>query len=175
MEEVAEMTMEEQQKWMNKIPGDTPYEKTKTLQGRYNNILKITDRSKLWWGKDLAAQLKITRDSRKEKLTDNLAQEARVRRWKEEQAKVRALIKEKKTKCWQKFCKDNGTKDPWEITKWAKDPWRLKGTVGKLTDTDGNVLVTDGEKVQGLVRDHFGWDDDRRRVGRKRMTRKRRR
>ena len=81
---------------------------------------------------ELTKQLKVIRKSRKEKVTDVTTREERNGSWKKEQKKMRRLVKEKKMKYWQKFYKENGEKDPWEITKWAKDPWRLKGSMGKL-------------------------------------------
>ena len=53
------------------------------------------------------------------------------------------LVQEKKKACWQRFCEDNGDKDVLEVTKWAKDPWRLNGTMGKLIDIEGRRLESD--------------------------------
>jgi len=77
---------------------------------------------------------------------------------------MRMLVREKKKECWQAFCEENGEKDLWEIVKWAKDPWHLKATMGDLTDTAGVPLKTDSEKKNGLVRDHFGWRNEGRKV-----------
>jgi len=77
---------------------------------------------------------------------------------------MRTLVREKKKECWQAFCKENGEKDPWEIVKWAKGPWHLKATMGDLTDTTGVTLKTDNEKKNGLIRDHFGWRKEGRKV-----------
>jgi len=60
--------------------------------------------------------------------------------------------------------KKTGEKDLWEIVKWAKDPWHLKATMGDLTDTTGVPLKTDNEKKNGLIRDHFGWRNEVRKV-----------
>jgi len=148
----------------NRIPGRTPYEKLKHLRERYNKCLKITECSKLWWDNELTKQWKVTRKSRKEKVTEVTTREERYEGWKKEQKKIRRLVKEKKMKCWQKFCKENEEKNPWEITKWAKDPWRLKGLMGKLTNQDRMELSTEKSKVQGLVKNNFGWIDNGRRV-----------
>jgi len=116
-----------------RIPGKNPYEKLKQLHDRYNKCLKIMERSKLWWDDELTVQLKAMRKSRKEKVTEKTSREEKNEKWKKKQKKIRRMVREKKTKCWQNFCKENKEKDPWEITKWAKDPWRLKGSMGKLT------------------------------------------
>jgi len=68
---------------------------------------------------------------------------ARIKRWKTEKYKIRTIVREKKKECCQTFCKENGEKDPWEIVKWAKDPWPLKAimhyqrTFGALTPCYG--------------------------------------
>lgn len=41
--------------------------------------------------------------------------------------------------------------DPWEIIKWAKDPWSLKGTMQNLTDVDWNILGKGEDKVARLM------------------------
>jgi len=73
---------------------------------------------------------------------------------------MRTLVRTKKKECWQAFCEDNEEKDPWEIVKWAKDPWHLIATMGDLTDTAGVPLKMDCEKKKGLIRDHFGWRNE---------------
>jgi len=77
---------------------------------------------------------------------------------------MRALVREKKKECWQKFCEEHGEKDSWEIVKWAKDPSHLKGMMKKLVDVGGVELRSDEEKVTGLVKDYFGWREDGRGV-----------
>ena len=73
--------------------------------------------------------------------------------------KFTMMIAEKKEKCWRTYCKENGGKDPWEIVRWAKDPWWLKTRMRNLRNVEGERLVTDQEKVEGLVGDLFGWTD----------------
>ena len=41
--------------------------------------------------------------------------------------------------------------------RWAKDPWRLKTRMRNLKDKEGRALGSEKEKVEGLVRDLFGW------------------
>jgi len=77
---------------------------------------------------------------------------------------MRKLVREKKKECSQAFCEENGEKDLWEIVKWAKDPWHLKATMGDLIDATGVPLKTDNEKKNGLIRDHFGWINEGRKV-----------
>ena len=51
-----------------------------------------------------------------------------------------------------------------EIVKWAKDPWPLKAMMGDLTGTAGVPIKTDNQKKNGLIRDHFGWRNEGRKV-----------
>jgi len=41
-----------------------------------------------------------------------LTQRDRRIRWQAEKKKMRALVREKKKKYWQKFCEEHGKKDP---------------------------------------------------------------
>ena len=66
------------------------------------------------------------------------------------------MVKEKKEKCWRRFCEEHGERDPWEIVKWAKDPWKIKESMRDLKDKQGRWLETDQEKADGLNRDLFG-------------------
>ena len=46
----------------------------------------------------------------------------RWKKWKREKVKLKWMIREKKRNCWQKFLKEHGTKDPWEVVRLAKNP-----------------------------------------------------
>jgi len=103
----------------------------------------------------------------------SLDQVARIKRWKLEKDKMSTMVREKKKQCWQAFCEENGKKDPWEIVKWAKDLWHLKATMGDQTDTKEVPLKTDNEKKNGLIRDHFEWKKEGRKVDEKEEERER--
>ena len=79
----------------------------------------------------------------------------KYRRWKVCAEKLKKMIAEKKERCWRKYCEKNGRRDLWEVVRWAKDPWRLKTRMRNMTDMEGKRLVTDQEKVEGLVGDVF--------------------
>src|SRR6266576_5844199 len=83
----------------------------------------------------------------------------RVRRWKGEAAKMGYLVKEKKEKCWRRFCEEHGEKDPWEVIRWAKDPLRIKEKMKRLYNREGEELLSDEEKVRGLIGDIFGQEE----------------
>ena len=46
----------------------------------------------------------------------------RWKKWIGEKVKVKWMIREKKRNCWQKFLKEHGTKDQWEVVRLAKNP-----------------------------------------------------
>jgi len=122
-----EMVEEDEKKgdfhWYKELEGNTLYEKLKLLRQVCCSTMRITEKSKRWWDKELSEQLKITRDTRRGKRSNrSLDQAARIKRWKTEKDKIRTLVREKKKKCWQAFCEENREKDLWEIVKWAKDP-----------------------------------------------------
>ena len=66
------------------------------------------------------------------------------------------MILDGKRKCWEDFCTESGEKSPWEVVRWAKDPWRLKDRMGRIRRADGEWLESRRDRVDGLVRDLFG-------------------
>jgi len=67
------------------------------------------------------------------------------------------MIRRKKRACWIKFITEQGDKDPWQVARVAKDPFRLRQYMGNLTDVQGNPLDTDQDKVQGIKEQHLVW------------------
>ena len=105
----------------------------------------------------LKAIRRATRGGKKRKQD----QQERFRNWRAASPKLKHMIGEKKPKRWQKFCEEHGHRDPWEVVRWAKDPWRLRTKMRRLKMKEGKELISEQEKVQGLVQDLFGWDKDR--------------
>ncbi|RPB20139.1 hypothetical protein L211DRAFT_852542 [Terfezia boudieri ATCC MYA-4762] len=155
---------ESEERWYRGLQGDTPYKKLQALRAECSKKLKIIGWSKRWWDEELSAQLRITRRSRRENLGEELTQEARARRWKAQKEKLRGMIRQKKRECWQAFCEEKGAKDPWDIVKWAKDPWHLRQHMKGLADAEGRPLLDDNDKAKGLIRDHFSWKEDGRKL-----------
>ena len=62
------MAEEDEQKgdfhWYDQLEGNTPYKKLKLLRQACSSTMRITEKSKRWWDKELSDQLKITRDAR---------------------------------------------------------------------------------------------------------------
>lgn len=81
-----------------------------------------------------------------------------------EKEKMKTMVREKKKKYWKRFCKENSEKDLWEVVKWAKDLWRIREVMKSLKDIDDNLLNTDEEKEEGLVRNHFGSNEGGRKL-----------
>ena len=79
--------------------------------------------------------------------------------WKVEVAKMKGLIRKKKEACWQRFREESGDRNPWEVVRWAKDPFRLGERMRVLRDAEGTQLDSSQEKVDGFVRDVFREED----------------
>lgn len=62
------------------------------------------------------------------------------------------MVGDKKEKCWRTFCEKLG----------YRDSWRLRTSMSNLRDLDGTTLVMDQQKSNGLVRNHFVWNDEMR-------------
>ena len=64
---------------------------------------------------------------------------------------------EEKRACWAKFITEQGDKDPWLVAKVARDPFHLRRYMGDLTDAQGNLLITNQDKVKGITEQHLVW------------------
>ena len=82
----------------------------------------------------------------------------RWEKWKGEKVKHKWMIREKKRNCWQKFVKEHGTKDPWEVVRLAKNPWGSKSRMKTLKDPDGKVIKEE-DRAGALEKAHFLWHD----------------
>ena len=70
------------------------------------------------------------------------------------------MIREKKRNCWHKFLKENGSKDPWDVVRLAKNPWGSKTRMKTLKDLEGKEIKEE-EKAKALEKAHFLWDEGR--------------
>ena len=134
--------------WYRDLVGETAYDKLLDLRQKHLKLLRVCGRSKRWWNGEIAAQLAVVRDRRR--------RHGRNGEWVRERYRLRNLIRDGKRKCWENFCTESGEKSPWEVVRWARDPWRLKKRMGRLRRADGEWLESEGDKVDGLVRDLFG-------------------
>ena len=76
--------------------------------------------------------------------------------WVNEWYRLRNLVQDAKPKCWQDFCTESGERSPWEVVRWARDPWWLKERKGRLQGADGTWVELERDQVDGLVKDLFG-------------------
>ncbi|KAF8417934.1 hypothetical protein EV426DRAFT_681503 [Tirmania nivea] len=133
-------------KWNKYIDANPLY--TPTHHGdAYNHLCEVarklckqkeaTPRSKKWWDEELNVQLKRTKMAGRkgegyEKARDDLHR----------------MIKRKKKEGWGKFLEEHGHKDPWEVVRIAKDPFKCSPLMGDIMTEDGRILTTDQEKVR---------------------------
>ena len=75
---------------------------------------------------------------------------------------MKRIGKEKKDVCWRSFCEETGLQSPWEVVRWARDPWRERERMRRLKDARGRWLEADGEKVRCLMSEVFGRSDEGR-------------
>ena len=71
---------EEEGRWYRALKGSLLYKKLKLLRSLCNKRIKVYERSKRWWDKELSNQLQKTRQIRKEKEGAGINQEGRVGR-----------------------------------------------------------------------------------------------
>ena len=69
---------------------------------------------------------------------------------------MKRMVREKKDRCSRTFCEDSGLRDPWEVVRWARDPWRTCIRMEHLWGSNGRWLEDDGTKVESLVKDVLG-------------------
>ena len=122
--------------------------------------MKINERSKRWWDKELSEQVtKVAaagRGGKGESSKENNTM--RWKKWKGEKVKLKWMIREKKRNCWQKFLKEHGTKDPWEVVRLAKNPWGLKSRMKTLRDLNAKVIEEE-DRAEALEKAHFLWQE----------------
>ena len=113
--------------------------------------IRICGRSKRWWDEELTAQVKHVRRERRKVSRVGHRNVLRA-----EISRMKAMVKEKKDRCWRALCGDSGLQSPCEVVRWARDPWRERERMGRLRDVGGRWLEGDEEKVRSLVSEVFG-------------------
>ena len=64
------------------------------------------------------------------------------------------MIREKKRNGWHKFLKENGSKDPWNVVRLAKNPLGSKTRMKTLRDQEGNEIKEE-EKARAHEKAHL--------------------
>ncbi|KAF8426088.1 hypothetical protein EV426DRAFT_662632 [Tirmania nivea] len=105
------------------------------LAERFCRTKEATPRSKKWWDKELATQLKKTRRAGR-----------KGEGYEQARKDLHRLITKKKKICWDRFLEEHGHKDPWEVARIAKDPFKCSPLMGDIMTEDGRLLTTDQEK-----------------------------
>ena len=116
---LAATLADEDEKWYGDLAGRTTYDKLLDLRRKHLKLLKVCGRNKRWWNGEITAQLAVVRDHRR--------RHGRNGEWVREQYRFCNLIRDGKRKCWEDFCTESGEQSPWEVVRWAKDPWRCGG------------------------------------------------
>ena len=81
----------------------------------------------------------------------------RWKKLKKAKGKMKRIIREKKRVCWQRFLKEDGNKDPWEVVRMAKNPWGSKEIMTILKTQEG-VEIPQGQQGAAMEKAHFLWD-----------------
>ena len=124
---VALTVADEEEGWYEGLIRGSVYEKLVDFRRRHLKRIRICSRSKHWWDSDLSEQVRAVRWAR--------------RRWvfcgnrnvfRAEVSRMKRLVREKKNRCWRTFCKESGLQSPWEVVRWARDPWRINDRMGRL-------------------------------------------
>ena len=131
--------------------GETAYEKLVDFRRAHLKRIKICGRSKRWWDSELSSQVKVVRRARR-----NWQRVGHRNVLHSELARMKQMVREKKDKCWRFFCEDSGLQSPWEVGRWARDPWRERERMGCLKGSNGLWVDGDEEKVRCLVSGVFG-------------------
>ena len=148
--------------WYHEVVENDAYEKLRDLRERHLKEIVICPRSKRWWDGELTAQAKVVRRARRGGKRRRLVGgwgRREADSWKVEATKMKAMIRRKKEACWRKFCEESGDKNPWEVVRWARDPFRLGERMSVLRDAAGTQLASNQEKVDGFVYDIFGGEE----------------
>ena len=142
---VAHTVAEEGEEWYQCLVGDPAYEKLVEFRRRHLKRIRICGRSKRWWDSDLSEQVRAVRRA--------------SRRWIScwnrnifcaEVSKMERLVKDKKDRCWRAFCEESGLQSPWEVVRWARDPWRVSDRMGRLRGRIGCGCRVTGKRLMGL-------------------------
>ena len=142
---------DENEDWYGSLVGDSAYERLVDFRRRQLKRIRICGRSKRWWDSDLSRQVRAVRRARRQWVSCGNRNVFRA-----EVSRMKRLVREKKDQCWRAFCEESGLQSPWEMVRWARDPWRVSDRMRRLRGSNGVWLDGDGEKVGGLVRDVFG-------------------
>ena len=149
-EKVQLTVADEREAWYGELVGVTAYDKLVDFRSRYLKTIRICGRSKRWWDAGLTEQVRGVRGERRR--VSSVGHRNVLR---SEISRMKRMVKEKKDRCWRAFCEDSGLQSPWEVVRWARDPWRERERMGRLKNARGRWLDADVEKVRCLLSEVF--------------------
>ena len=156
----VQVTVEgEGEEWYVGLVGVSAYKKLIDFRRHHLKTIKICGRSKRWWDSELSAQVRVVRRERR-----GWRRVGHRNVLRSEIAKMKRMVKEKKDKCWRALYEDSGLQSPWEVVRWARDPWRERERMGRLKGSGGVWVESDEGKVRCLVSEVFGVQSDGARV-----------
>ena len=117
---------------------------------RHLKRIRICQRSKMWWDADLTGQVKAVRHARR-----NWCRLGHRNVLRAEITKMKRMVRMKKDQCCRAFCEDSGLQSPWEVVRWARDPWREKERMTRLRGSNGVWLESEEDRVRCLVSEVF--------------------
>ena len=141
----------EREAWYGELVGATAYNKLVDFRNRHLKKIRICGRSKRWWDAELMEQVRRVRRERRR--VSGVGHRNRLR---SDILRMKWIVREKKDACWEVFCGDSSLQSPWEVVRWARNPWRERERMGKLKDGRGRWLDADVEMVRCLVSEVFG-------------------
>ena len=159
LESIGKLEEKEQQQWYKNLPEAAPYDQLLDQTLKFQRNLRIRGKSKKWWDPDLKEKLKRVRQSARgghgrQARTHN---PQRWKKWKQEKSKMKRMIREKKRACWQRFLKEHGSKDPWEVVRMAKNPWERKERKKVLKTLEGEE-IPESQQGAAMEKAHSLWD-----------------
>ena len=120
---------DERETWYRELVGDTAYDRLDDFRRRHLKKIRICGRSKRWWDAELTEQIKKVRRGRRR--VSCVGHRNVVH---SEVSRMKRMVKEKKDRCWRAFCEDSELQSPWEVVRWARDPWRAQERMRRLKD-----------------------------------------
>ena len=143
--------VDERETWYGELVGDTAYDKLVDFRTKHLKKIRICGRSNRWWDAQLTEQMRKVRRERR-----RVSHVGHRNVLHSEISRMKQIVKGKKNRCWRAFCEDSGLQSPWEVVRWARDPWRERERMGRLQDARGRWLEADVEKTHCLVSEVFG-------------------
>ena len=67
---------------------------------------------------------------------------------------MKRMIREKERACWQRYLKEHGKKDLWEVVRMAKNSWERKERMKMLKTLEGEE-ISKAQQGAAIEKAHF--------------------